>query len=154
CKSVRNACRDCFAIWAYNSRLPGNQFKAARKEEAKFMLGEQISETKGKRLVRRVLSVDPPTAEVSFEDSGQVLAVAVTGRGTYTWAVSPDGTILGQGQGMSLTADGEALTWTGTGTGKFGPGGSVSYRGMLFFRTTSQKLARLNGACGAFEYDV
>jgi hypothetical protein len=38
--------------------------------------------------------------------------------------------------------------------GKFGPGGSVSYRGMLFFRTSSQKLARLNNACVAFEYDV
>jgi hypothetical protein len=118
------------------------------------MLGDLISETKGKRLVRRVLSVNPPTAEVSFEDSGQVLGVAVTGMGTYTSAVSPDGTILGEGQGMSMTNDGEALTWTGTGAGKFGPGGSVSYRGMLFFKTASQKLARLNGACGAFEYDV
>jgi hypothetical protein len=38
--------------------------------------------------------------------------------------------------------------------GKFGSGGSVSYRGMLFFRTNSQKLARLNNACVAFEYDV
>jgi hypothetical protein len=47
------------------------------------MLGEMISESKGKRLVRRVLSVDPPTAEVSFEDSGQVLGVAITGMGTY-----------------------------------------------------------------------
>jgi hypothetical protein len=118
------------------------------------MLGQQISETKGKRLVRRVLSVDPPTAEVSFEDSGQILGVAVSGMGTYTSVVSADGTILGSGQGMNMTADGESITWTGTGVGKFGPGGSVSYRGMLFFRTTSPKFARLNGACGAFEYDV
>ena len=110
------------------------------------MLGEQISETKGKRLVRRVLSVNPPTAEVSFEDSGQILGVATTGMGTYTSIVSADGTIHGDGQGMSMTADGEAITWTGTGVGRFGPGGSVSYRGMLFFRTTSQKLARVNGA--------
>ena len=118
------------------------------------MLGEQISETKGKRLVRRVLSVDPPTAEVSFEDSGQILGVATTGMGTYTSIVSADGTIHGQGQGLNMTEDGEAITWRGTGVGRFGPGGSVSYRGMLFFRTTSEKLARVNGACGAFEYDV
>ena len=118
------------------------------------MLGEMISETKGKRLVRRVLSVNPPTAEVSFEDSGQMLGVATTGIGSYTSIVGADGTIHGEGQGMSMTADGESITWTGTGAGKFGPGGSVSYRGMLFFRTTSQKLARLNGACGAFEYEV
>jgi hypothetical protein len=124
------------------------------ERRGEVMLGEIISESKGKRLVRRVLSVDPPTAEVSFEDSGTVLGVAVTGMGTYTSIVRGDGTIHGDGQGMTMTADGEAVTWTGTGVGRFGPGGSVSYRGMLFFRTASQKLARLNGACGAFEYDV
>src|SRR5258708_40314414 len=53
-----------------------------------------------------------------------------------------------------ITQDGEAITWTATGVGKFGPGGAVSYRGMLFFRTTFQKLARISNACGAFEYEV
>jgi len=38
------------------------------------MLGKQISETKGKRIVRRVLSTDPPTVEVTFEDSGPCTA--------------------------------------------------------------------------------
>ena len=118
------------------------------------MLGEQIGETKGRRLVRRVTSVDPTTAEVSFEDSGHMLGVPTTGLGTYTSIVRPDGSIYGQGQGLNTTHDGEAVTWTGTGVGKFGPGGAVSYRGMLFFRTTSEKLARLNNACGAFEYEV
>jgi hypothetical protein len=118
------------------------------------MLGELISETTGKRLVRRVTSVDPPTAEVSFEDSGHMLGVPTNGMGTYTSIVRPDGSIYGQGQGLNMTHDGEGVTWTGTGVGHFGPGGSVSYRGMLFFRTTSQKLAALNNACGAFEYEV
>ena len=118
------------------------------------MLGEQIGETKGKRLVRRVISVDPPTAEVSFEDSGQMLGIHTNGMGTYTSVIQPDGSIFGHGQGLSMTDDGESVTWTGTGIGKFGPGGSVSYRGMLFCRTASQKLARLNNACAAFEYDV
>ena len=118
------------------------------------MLGEQVGVITGKRLVRRVLSTDPPTAEVSFEDNGTLYGVAVTGMGTYTSVISADGSLHGDGQGMSMTADGEAATWTGTGVGKFGPGGSVSYRGMLFYRTTSQKLARLNNACVAFEYEV
>lgn len=118
------------------------------------MLGDQISESKGKRLVRRVISVDPPTAEVSFEDSGQILGIPTTGMGTYTSIVRPDGSIHGEGQGLTTTNDGDAITWTGTGAGHFGPGGSVSYRGMLFFRTASPKLARLNNACGAFEYEV
>ena len=118
------------------------------------MLGEQIGETKGRRLVRRVITIDPPTAEVSFEDTGQILGIPTTGMGTYTSVIRPDGSILGQGQGLSMTQEGEAITWTGTGVGKFGPGGSVSYRGMLFFQTASQKLARVNNACGAFEYEV
>jgi hypothetical protein len=118
------------------------------------MLGEQISETKGKRIVRRVLSIDPPTAEVSFEDSGTMLGVATTGIGTYTSSIRPDGSAYGEGQGLITTADGEAVTWKGTGLGKFGAGGAISYRGMLFFQTTSQQHARLNNACGAFEYEV
>ena len=118
------------------------------------MLGDKIGEVTGKRLVRRVLSVDPPTAEVSFEDSGKLFDIPVTGLGTYTSVVRPDGSLFGTGQGMSMTADGESATWSGTGMGHFGPGGTVRYRGMLFFQTTSKKLARLNNVCAAFEYDV
>jgi hypothetical protein len=118
------------------------------------MVGEQIGETKGRRLVRRVVSINPPTAEVSFEDAGQILGVPTSGMGTYTSVIRPDGSVLGQGQGINMTQDGEAITWTGTGIGTFGPGGSISYRGMLFFQTTSQKLERLNNTCGAFKYDV
>jgi len=118
------------------------------------MLGNQLGETKGKRLVRRILSIDPPTAEVSFEDAGQILGVKTTGMGTYTSVIRPDGAIFGQGQGLITTEDGDAIVWTGTGLGKFGPGGSISYRGMLFLHTTSQKLTAINNCCAAFEYDV
>ena len=48
------------------------------------MLGDQLGESKGKRTVRRVLSIDPLTVEVSFEDSGNMLGVATNGMGTYT----------------------------------------------------------------------
>jgi hypothetical protein len=118
------------------------------------MLGEQIGESKGKRLVRRILSVEPTTAEVSFEDTGHMVGVPTNGTGTYTSVVREDGSIFGQGQGLIVTTDGEAITWTGTGVGHFGASGAVSYRGMLFFRTASQKLTRLNNACGAFEFEV
>jgi hypothetical protein len=118
------------------------------------MLGEQLGETRGKRIVRRILSVDPVTAEVTFEDAGRMLGVATSGNGTYTSVIRPDGSIHGEGQGLIVTEDGEGITWTGTGIGSFGAGGAISYRGMLFFRTTSQKLSRLNNATGAFEFDV
>ena len=118
------------------------------------MIGEQLGETKGRRLVRRVTSTDPTTVEVTFEDSGHMLGVATSGLGTYTSVIGADGSIFGEGQGVNMTQDGEAVTWKGTGVGKFGAEGAISYRGMLFFKTASQKLARLNNACGAFEYDV
>ena len=118
------------------------------------MLGELIAESTGKRIVRRVVSVDPPTVEVTFEDIGNVLGSPNNGMGTYTSVIRPDGSIFGQGQGMMMTQEGDGVTWTGTGIGKILPGGAISYRGMLFFRSTSEKLARLNNACGAFEYDV
>jgi hypothetical protein len=124
------------------------------KEEVDFVLGQQIGSTTGKRIVRRVLSVDPPTAKVSFEESGALCGVAISGIGTYTSVVRADGSMYGQGQGMDMTAEGEAATWTGAGVGRFGPGGAISYRGMLFFRTTSQKLAQLNNASVAFEYEI
>ncbi|HEV2278184.1 MAG TPA: hypothetical protein VGS02_08405 [Acidobacteriaceae bacterium] len=118
------------------------------------MLGDKIGEATGKRLVRRVLSVEPPTAEISFEDSGKMFDIPVTGMGTYTSVIRADGSVFGSGQGLSMTDEGEAVTWTGTGVGHFGPGGSVSYRGMLFLQTASKKLARLHNACAAFEYEV
>ena len=118
------------------------------------MLGQQIGESNGKRIVRRVLSTDPPTVEVSFEESGTMSGVAVSGFGTYHSAVRPDGSIYGEGEGLLTTTDGDVVTWKGSGLGKFGPGGAVSYRGMLYYRTASQKLAALNNACGVFEYEV
>src|SRR5271169_4516692 len=98
----------------------GVQLRTPRDDNSKLterrgvtMLGDLISETKGKRLVRRVLSVDPPTAEVSFEDSGHILGVPATGIGSYTSIVRLDGSIHGEGQGLNTTQDGESLTWTG-----------------------------------------
>jgi len=108
------------------------------------MIGDQIGESKGKRIVRRVVSSDPPTVEVSFEDRGNMLGVATSGFGTYQSVVRPDGSIYGEGSGAMTTADGEMISWKGSGVRKFGPGGAVSYRGMLYYRTPSQKLARLN----------
>ena len=118
------------------------------------MLGDLLGESKGRRIVRRVLSTDPLTIEVSFEDTGTMLGVATNGTGTYTSEGRPDGSLYGEGQGVMITADGEPILWKGSGAGKIVAGGAVSYRGILYYRTSSQKLARLNNACGVFEYEV
>ena len=96
------------------------------------MLGEMIGETTGKRIVRRVVSTDPMRVEVSFEDSG----------------------IYGEGEGAFMTQDGELVSWKGSGLGSFKEKGAVSYRGILYHRTASQKLARLNTVAAVFEYEV
>jgi hypothetical protein len=118
------------------------------------MLGEVIGETRGKRIVRRMLSSNPVKVEVTFEDSGKMLGIDVNGFGTYNSEVRADGSIYGEGEGAYVTADGEMLSWKGSGLGKFGERGAVSYRGILYYRTPSQKLARLNTVCGVFEYEV
>jgi hypothetical protein len=118
------------------------------------MLGELIGENAGKRIVRRVLEMNPPTIEVSFEESGKMLGIGTTGFGTYTSVVRADGSLYGEGQGGFSTAEGEMAVWKGSGQGKIGPGGALSYRGILYFQTASQKLARLNAAPGVFEYEV
>jgi hypothetical protein len=139
---------------AYNGAPRGRVIQRPGERRGDCMIGDKIGETKGKRLVRRVISTDPPTAEVSFEDAGTMFGVATSGMGTYTSIIRPDGSIHGEGKGLIMTPDGEVVTWTGAGLGKFGKAGAVSYRGMLFFRTASENHARLNHTCGAFEYAV
>ncbi len=133
--------------------MPRNRIQISARMET-TMLGDLLGESQGKRIVRRVLAVDPPTVEVSFEDSGQMLGVPTTGTGTYTSVIRADGSLYGEGMGLIITNEGEGITWTGTGMGSLGAGCVVSYRGMLYYRTTSQKLAQLNNAAAAFEYEV
>lgn len=44
-----------------------------------IMLGELPGESTGKRIVRRVLSTEPPAVEVWFEDSGKMLGICRNG---------------------------------------------------------------------------
>jgi hypothetical protein len=126
-----------------------------RLKRRRAMLGELIGELQGKRTARRVLSTDGGfKAEVSFEDNGKLLGVDMTEIGTYCSASRADGSLYGEGQGVLLARDGEMATWKGAGVGRFGAAGAISYRGALYFSTTSAKLARLNTIAGVFEYEV
>ena len=118
------------------------------------MLSEQIYTGQGKRTARRVLSTQPFTVEVSFEDKGSLLGLEGANIGTYTSSPRPDGTLVGEGQGIFASADGEVLTWKGIGTGKLKAGGAVSYRGALTFSASSQRFSRLNAIAGMFEFEV
>jgi hypothetical protein len=92
--------------------------------------------------------------EVTFEESGKILGVNTSGFGTYSSVVRNDGTMYGEGQGVVMTQDGDLIPWKGSGVRKFKEKGAVSFRGILYYRTASQKLARLNNATGVFEHEV
>jgi len=120
------------------------------------MLGEQIGEGHGKRTVRRVVSTEGGSfkVEVSFEGTGKLLGFDAYEIGTYSSSPRPDGSLYGEGEGVVLTPDRGMATWKGAGVGRFGEGGAVSYRGAIYYTTSTPKLAQLNSCAGVFEFEV
>jgi hypothetical protein len=134
-------------------------YTAMKSAEETIMLGEKLGEFRGKVTGQRVLPAvgGRPTLETSFEISGTILGINATMMGTYWSTTRPDGTLYGEcpQQGVLMTQDGEPGTWSGTGVGRFtGHGSAVSFRGTLYFQTTSPKPARLNGMAVLYEWDV
>jgi hypothetical protein len=113
-----------------------------------------IGEMTGKRVLRRVVSSTPLTVEVSWEESGKILGINCMGFGTYTATPRADGTLYGEGQGAVNSMEGDLVAWKGSGIGKFKDKGAISYRGVVYYQTASQKLARLNSMAAVFEYEV
>ncbi|MCZ7356452.1 MAG: hypothetical protein O8C66_03180 [Candidatus Methanoperedens sp.] len=121
------------------------------------MLGEMIGELHGEMTGQRVLSYDGPgpKVETSVKQSGKLLGMDVTDIVTYCSVMRAGGGLYGEANGVEMTRDGEALTYTAQGVGKFtGRGSAVSFRGSLYFQTSSQKLARLASVAVIFEYEM
>jgi hypothetical protein len=120
------------------------------------MLGELIATGRGKVTGQRVLP-NPgggPKMETTFQSTGQLLKVDTTETGTYWSVVRPDGTVYGEGQGIIMGKRGEMATWVGSGVGTIKRDGSVSYRGAVYYQSTSAKWRRLNSVAAVFEYSV
>ena len=122
------------------------------------MLGDLISEEKGKITNQRVLDVEggEPKMETSFSASGNYRGVETTATVTYGGSFRPGGAIYGEGQGVLMSKDGQEMaTWTGQGIGRFTSPGKIRFTGSLFFSTSSTgKLAFLNNLVGVFEYET
>ncbi len=121
------------------------------------MLGEPIGEVRGKITGTRVppFEGEVPKVEVSFESSGKLLGIELTEIGTYWSIVKPDGFLYGEGQGVMVTKDRETVKWKAQGVGKpTGKGSAASWRGAVFYQTSSKNLARLNGIAAVFEYEA
>jgi hypothetical protein len=85
------------------------------------MLGDLISEEKGKITSQRVLDVEggQPRIETSFSATGDYRGVETTATVTYWGTPRPSGAIYGEGQGVLMSKDGkEIATWTGQGVGR------------------------------------
>jgi len=121
------------------------------------MLGEMIGDEQGKITAVRVLPSNGqmPRMEVSFQSTGNLVGMETTEYGSYISTLMPTGLFSGTGQGVITTRDGDMATWTGTGVGKpTGKGSAASWRGAIFFQTSSQRLAGLNKIATLFEYEI
>ncbi len=119
------------------------------------MLGAQIEEGRGKRTYRRVIATEPNLrVEATVEEATTLLGVEGMSIITYTATIKPDGSLEGEGGGVFNSGQGDLVSWKGIGVGRFGESGSVHYTGSVSYTTTSQKLAKLNGVSGIFEWDI
>ncbi|WP_030235098.1 hypothetical protein [Streptomyces sp. NRRL S-350] len=120
------------------------------------MLGELIGEIQGEETGRRVLATGDghPIVEVSIRGTASYYGTTVSSIATYESEQRADGSLYGEGQGVDMTADGQGVGWHGSGIGHFTESGGTSFRGALFFSTTSPQLERLNGVVGLFEFET
>ena len=122
------------------------------------MLGDLISEEKGKITTQRVLDVEGgiPKMETSFSATGNYRGAETTVTITYWASPRPGGAIYGEGKGAVMSKDGQEIaTWTGQGIGRFTSPGKIRFTGSLFYSTSSTgRLAFLNNLVGVFEYET
>ena len=120
------------------------------------MLGDRIAKFSGQISSQRVLPSDGsgPIMETTVQDAGTVLGVAAQQVITYTSTVRADGSIAGEGQGVLTTAEGDMVTVTAAGVGMLGEGGGAEWVGSLYYFSSAEKLARLNGVVWVFEYAI
>lgn len=119
------------------------------------MLGELLGEFEGKIICQRVLPSIDPLVEITVQQSGKLMEIDSTDIFTYCCVVRSDGTLFGEGQGITTTNEGDMATWKGQGTGKFtGNGPASSFRGAIYFQSSSEKLSCLNCIAVIYEYEV
>ena len=120
------------------------------------MLGEQISERKGKVIGQRVVSTEGPVIETTVSTIGSFKGMPV--KGTLTFVSRPTsaaGVLYGEGKAVIMTEESEMATSTAEGFGRLSPSGSVKWRGAHFILASSTgKLAFLNTVVGVFEAEI
>ena len=128
-----------------------NLLRSVIEKESINMLGELISEIKGKITGRRVLDLEGPTIETSVSTSGNVTGTKVNESITFVFRPVSTGVLHGKGQGVIMAGESEMATFAAEGLGKITSSG-IRWRGAGFYRTSSTgKLSFLNNIVGVFE---
>jgi hypothetical protein len=120
------------------------------------MQGDKIGEESGKVTSRRVLPNPDgsPKMETTAQSDLTLLGVKATNTVTYWSVARPDGTLYGEGQGIVMSKEGDLATFIGQGVGTIKKDGAVSFRGAVYYQSTSQKWSRLNSVAAIFEHEV
>lgn len=121
------------------------------------MLGEKLGELKGRITGTRILPGDDyryVKMEVSIEEQGSILGMAVTDVGTFVSYARSGGQLYAEGQGIMVTADGESAIWNGHGVGHpTGEGLAISLRFSIAFQAGEGKLSSLNDCLVVGEFE-
>lgn len=118
------------------------------------MLGEKISEMKGKVVYSKVLEVTNPTMETTVEAKGKYKEVEVSETLTFVSRPLDNGVFYGNGKGIVIASD-EIATYTGEGLGLIIPSGTMRWHGSIIFKTASNgKLQFLNNMFSVFEAEI
>ena len=115
------------------------------------MLGEQLTEFKGKVTGHRVLEVESVVImETSVLTKGMIKGMQATETLTFVGSQTNEGGVAhGKGKGVIMVGESEIATYTGEGIGRFGESGIISWRG-----APNGKLSSLNNVIGVFEAEI
>jgi hypothetical protein len=123
------------------------------------MLGELVVDGKGKLINQTVRTAENgmPTFDVTFEVIGTVLGKPAKTIVSYQSSLQEDGSVYGecQNRGVAMSQEGDVATFRAAGAGNFTDAdGSISFRGALYYKTSSKDWAALNGLAIIYEWDV
>ena len=120
-------------------------------------IGNHVGSLKGKCLNKALPSkvYGMPRIETTAECDGDLAGKPVKTLATSQAEMRSDGRFIGDcpNSGVVLAADGVA-TFRANGVGKPTAEGGFSFRGPVYFETTSASLASLNGVAHFYEWEV
>ena len=123
------------------------------------MLGELLYEGKGSLAGSRILNVDEYKIEHSMVEEGKIKDIEITMLGTFWTIPAGKNVTYVEGQGIITTKDGkDTATFRGYGIGTSKGQVSVSFRGSVFYKSssisTNGNLSFLNNKIRVFESEI